>query len=280
MSKLTREEIIEGVASGKSFEGEKIQGVNLKDANLRGGNFANASFRYTDLQGADLFGADLKGANLRHVVFHGANLGDADLRDADLEHADLRGSNVTNVKLQGAKLQGARGISTKVFFTQEQLDKLNEKNKIELDGLELTILTGDNPTFKIHEAYRVVKVDSGEDEQALLGKVKTAEDLESMEDVEIYMESLIVGETVYTLEAGFIGVPLRTAAPPVEEQQAAAPATEDKTPTRTEPASTSPTQVEAVPQPPAAAQAAPPTKQEQKEKTDEELLSEFLLKNI
>lgn len=279
MSKLTREEIIEGVASGRSFEGEKIQGVSLKDANLRGGKFANASFRYTDLQGADLYGADLKGANLRHVVFHGANLGDADLRGADLEHADLRGSNVTNIKLHGAKLQGARGISTKVFFTQEQLDKLNEQNKINLDGHELTILTGDNPTFQIHEAYRVVKVDSGEDVESLLGKVKTAEDLLSMEGVEIYMESAIIGETVYTLEAGFIGVPLRTAAPVTEQKPAvpvAAPEPEDRTPTKTEPASTTPTQAQAAPT--AAEEAA--EEKANKEKTDEELLSEFLLKNI
>ncbi len=247
MDKPTREEIIDKVKKGISLEGANLKGIDLRGAELKEGNFKDANFRYTDLREADLQGADLRGAKLRHVVLIGSNLSNADLRGADLTHADLRGANLAQARLENAKVKGAKGISEKVFFTQKTLDSLNEKNKISLEGDLLTILTEEKPSFTIVPAYRFLRVESGvEDKLQILGKVKTEEEAKQM-DIDIYRDSAIYQETVYVVEPGFIGLPK------IEEAPLAPSAPSDPSPK--EPKKT-------------------PTK------SDEELLAEFLLKNM
>lgn len=243
MDKLTREEIIAKVKEGVSLEGANLKGIDLRGAELKGANFKDANFRYTDLREANLEGANLQGAKLRHVVLVGSNLSNADLRGADLTHADLRGANLAEAKLENAQIKGAKGISEKVFFTQKTLDSLNEENKISLEGDLLTIMTKEKPCFTIIPAYRFMHVESGgEDPLKVLGKVKTEEEAKQM-DIDIYRDSAIFKETVYVVEPGFIGVP-KIGVPKRDE-----------------------------PTPPKEPKKAPP-------KSDDELLADFLLKNM
>ncbi|UCD85537.1 MAG: pentapeptide repeat-containing protein [Deltaproteobacteria bacterium] len=225
------------------MEGANLKGIDLRGAELKGGNFKDANFRYTDLREANLEGADLRGAKLRHVVLIGSNLSNADLREADLTHADLRGANLAEAKLEHAMVKGAKGISSKVFFTQKTLDSLNEKNKISLDGDTLTIMTEEQPTFNIVPAYRFLRVEEGQDDSLkILGKVKTEDEAKEL-SIDIYRDSAIYKETVYIVEPGFIGIPKMDDTQP-QNGTAKGPAT--KAPS----------------------------------KTDDELLAEFLLKNM
>lgn len=203
----TRDEIIKKVKEGFDFTGMDIKGLDLSAADLRNGKFRKVNFRYTDLKGANLENADLREAILRHVVLIKANLSGADLTKADLTHADLRGANLLNAKLKDAKVDGAKGISEKVFFTQVMIDSLVQNNKISINGNVITILTRKKASFNIVPAYRFLKLESGDDSLNLIGKVKTEKELKELK-IEIMSNSAICGETVYTIEPGFIGIPL------------------------------------------------------------------------
>jgi len=204
---FTREEVIQKVKEGFDFTGMDIKGIDLSNADLRGGKFRRVNFRYTDLRGANLQDADLRESILRHVVLVKANLSGADLSNADLTHADLRGANLVNAKLKDAKLDGARGISEKVFFTQVMIDSLAQNNKLSINGDVITILTKKNARFTIVPAYRFIKVESGEDSLHLLGRVKTEKEMKEL-NIEVMSNSAICGDTVYTIEPGFIGIPV------------------------------------------------------------------------
>lgn len=204
---FTREEVIKKVKEGFDFTGMDIKGLDLSGADLSNGKFQKVNFRYTDLREANLQNADLKGAILRHVVLIKANLSGADLSKADLTHADLRGANLVNAKLKGARVDGAKGISEKVFFTQVMIDSLAENNKLSINGDVITILTKKKASFNIVPAYRFVKLESGVDSLNLIGKVKSEKEMKELK-IEIMSNSAICGETVYTIEPGFIGIPL------------------------------------------------------------------------
>lgn len=205
--KFTREEIIQKVKEGFDFTGMDIKGLDLTGADLKGGKFQKVNFRYTVLKEANLEKADLREAILRHVVLVKANLSGADLSKADLTHADLRGANLVGARLKDAKVDGAKGISEKVFFTQAMIDSLAENNKLSIDGDVITILTKKKASFNIVPAYRFIKVESGEDKNKLLGKVKSEKELKEL-NIEVMSTSAICGETVYTVESGFIGIPV------------------------------------------------------------------------
>lgn len=249
---MTKEEIVRSVAEGRSYDGAVIKGVDLTGTRLRGGRFPRANFRYSILSKADLTEADLREANLRHVLLNGANLSRADLRGADLSHANLRGANLTDAKLDGAILKGAQGISQNVFFTQEILDTLNAENKISLEEDVLVVFTRNNPRYRIVSAVRFVKLEDGKDNANLLGKVKTEEEFARL-GVEVYNNSALHEETVYTVENGFLGLPIHEDHAPAPEASAEAP---PPTAVREE---------EPLPDSPA---------------TDEDLLASFLLKNL
>lgn len=204
---LTREEVIQKVKEGFDFTGMAIKGLDLSKADLSGGKFCRVNFRYTDLREANLQNADLREAILRHVVLVKANLTGADLTRADLTHADLRGAILVNARLKDAKVDGARGISEKVFFTQTMIDSLAENNKISINGNVITILTKKKASFNIVPAYRFLKIESGEDKLHLVGKVKTEKEMNELK-IEVMSNSAIYGDSVYTIEPGFIGIPL------------------------------------------------------------------------
>lgn len=96
-------------------------------------------------------------------------------------------------------------MSNKIFFSQRILDGLTDEGKIKLDGNVITLLTPDKPSFELEPAYRFVRTsDGGPDPHGLVGRIKYEKDVKAM-NAEVYLNSIIYGETAYEVEPGFIG---------------------------------------------------------------------------
>jgi hypothetical protein len=127
-----------------------------------------------------------------------------------------------------------------LFVPQSVLAKWSEQGRIAVDGNVLTIL-GDNKHFALTSAVRFLKMEAGDDDAGLLQKVKTTDALKQM-GAEHYMESVILGESAYQVQQGFLAdanalrraaaasqpAPKKGAAPapPAGASPPAAPATE------------------------------------------------------
>jgi hypothetical protein len=93
----------------------------------------------------------------------------------------------------------------KLFFSQRILDSLIDEGRITLDGNIITLLSPDRPKFELEPAYRFIgTADGGPDAQELVGKIKYEKDLRAMH-AEAYLDSVIVRDIAYNVEAGFIG---------------------------------------------------------------------------
>jgi 3-oxoacyl-ACP reductase-like protein len=95
-----------------------------------------------------------------------------------------------------------RPMADYLFVPQSVLDKWSEQGRIEVDGNVLTIL-GDHKSFALTSAVRFIKMEAGEDNASLLAKVKTTDALKQM-GAEHYMESVILGESAYQVQQGFL----------------------------------------------------------------------------
>ena len=89
-----------------------------------------------------------------------------------------------------------------LFVPQSVLDKWSEQGRIQVDGNVLTIL-GENKNFALTTAVRFIKMEAGDDIAKLLQKVKTTDALKQM-GAEHYMESVILGESAYQVQQGFL----------------------------------------------------------------------------
>src|SRR5437868_15336668 len=89
-----------------------------------------------------------------------------------------------------------------LFVPQSVLDKWSEQGRIAVDGNVLTIL-GEKKSFALTSAVRFIKMEAGEDDAHLLQKVKTTDALKQM-GAEHYMESVILGESAYQVQQGFL----------------------------------------------------------------------------
>jgi hypothetical protein len=91
-----------------------------------------------------------------------------------------------------------------VFITQQMLTAWTDQGKVRLEETTLHLLQ-ENRTVKLKAAVRFVKlIDGGDDPNKLLGKVKTSEQLAEL-GAEHYMDSVIMGDTGYTVVEGFMG---------------------------------------------------------------------------
>src|SRR5713226_7609881 len=89
-----------------------------------------------------------------------------------------------------------------LFVPQSVLDKWSEQGRIQVDGNVLTIL-GEGKDFALTSAVRFMKMEAGDDTAGLLQKVKTTDALKQM-GAEHYMESVILGESAYQVQQGFL----------------------------------------------------------------------------
>ena len=94
----------------------------------------------------------------------------------------------------------------RLFISQGRLDSWVSEDRIKVDGDVMRL--GDDPrTFKLRPAVRFMKVaGGGDDAHNLLGKVKLVADLEK-QGGEYYPESVILGDTAYDVQDGFVGEP-------------------------------------------------------------------------
>jgi 3-oxoacyl-ACP reductase-like protein len=150
-----------------------------------------------------------------------------------------------------------------LFVPQSVLDKWSEQGRIQVDGNVLTIL-GEQKSFALTSAVRFIKMEAGEDTAGLLAKVKTTDALKQM-GAEHYMESVLLGESAYQVQQGFLADAnaLRRAAAASQPQAAAgnsAPA--PKAASGANPAS------------------APQQAQEQKKEGEQDMLAQFLLDHL
>ena len=152
-----------------------------------------------------------------------------------------------------------------LFVPQSVLDKWSEQGRIEVEGYVLTIL-GEQKSFALTSAVRFIKMEAGEDNAGLLAKVKTTDALKQM-GAEHYMESVILGESAYQVQQGFLADAnaLRRAA---AASQAAAAA-------KAAPAGAPKPAGNAAPAPQAAAKS-----QEEKNAGEQDMLAQFLLDNL
>jgi hypothetical protein len=89
-----------------------------------------------------------------------------------------------------------------LFVPQSVLAKWSEQGRIQVDGNVLTIL-GEGKNFSLTQAVRFIKMEAGDDNAGLLQKVKTIDALRQM-GAEHYMESVILGESAYQVQQGFL----------------------------------------------------------------------------
>jgi len=93
----------------------------------------------------------------------------------------------------------------KLFFSQRVLDSLINEGKITLEGNIVTLTSPDRPQFELAPAFQFVRTaDGGPDPNNLVGRIKYEKDLRAL-NAEIYLDSLILRDTAYVVEPGFIG---------------------------------------------------------------------------
>ncbi len=88
------------------------------------------------------------------------------------------------------------------FLPQDTLDGWSEQGKVDIQGDELVDLT-DKAHFPIREAVRFVRLESGEDVNGLLRKVKSLDQMKAL-GAEHYLTSVIIGDAVYEVVPGWI----------------------------------------------------------------------------
>ena len=89
-----------------------------------------------------------------------------------------------------------------LFVPQSVLDKWADHGRVELKGRVLTLLP-EKKSFQLTGAVRFVAMEAGDDTAGVLGKVKTLEALKRM-GAEHYMESVILGDSAYKVQQGFL----------------------------------------------------------------------------
>jgi hypothetical protein len=89
-----------------------------------------------------------------------------------------------------------------LFVPQSVLDRWSEQGRVQVEGNVLTIL-GERKDFSLTSAVRFMKMEAGEDLVGLLQKVKTTDALKQM-GAEHYLESVILGESAYQVQQGFL----------------------------------------------------------------------------
>ena len=147
------------------------------------------------------------------------------------------------------------------------LDSMVDAGRIRVDKGILTMLAGDNPTFVLLPAYRIVRtIDNTLDPAGLVGQIRAEAELKAL-GAELLMDSLIYNDVAYQADTGFIAEK-REPAPQPEKRPAAQPAA----------APVQAASVALAPQPaePPAAVAEPPA-DKAKDGND---LSKFILENL
>jgi len=94
-----------------------------------------------------------------------------------------------------------------LFISQERLDAWSAESRVTVDGDVMT-LSDDGRSFRIRPAVRFLRVAGAlDDPNQLLDTVRDERSLDEM-GADHYMYSVILGETAYDVQPGFLGEPL------------------------------------------------------------------------
>src|SRR5579883_335947 len=100
-------------------------------------------------------------------------------------------------------------MQNRIFFPQAALDEWIVDGTVDLQGTELTIL-GEGRRYKLAEAVHVLRDVSGSgDPHELVGRVKARGHLEQL-GAEIVETSMLLGDSAYDVEPGWMGIPTTT----------------------------------------------------------------------
>jgi len=93
----------------------------------------------------------------------------------------------------------------RLYVSQAQMDSWTTGGKVGLKD-DLMTVPALGRTFRLESAVRIVKIVGGDDDKSLVGKVKTSAELAG-EGAEHYGASVIVADSAYECEEGFVGIP-------------------------------------------------------------------------
>jgi hypothetical protein len=98
-------------------------------------------------------------------------------------------------------------MSTKVFLPQERVDAWVTAEKVELAGETLTFRPA-GLRLRLVPGFYFDRIAGGSDEgHQLLGRAKSRAAVAAL-GAEVYMNSVLLGETAYEVEPGFIAKPV------------------------------------------------------------------------
>ncbi len=94
----------------------------------------------------------------------------------------------------------------KIFISQEVLDTLFANDDATLEGDRLTLKSKGNKVYKLSAAFKILRVEGeGADPNDMVGKIFTKAELDKI-SADAYMDSVLVNETAYQAQQGFVGV--------------------------------------------------------------------------
>lgn len=166
-----------------------------------------------------------------------------------------------------------------LFVSQSRLEGWIDAGEVTFEDNVLTLLARKR-SYRLAPASRVSKLIDGKDDHALMGRVLTENDYEAL-GAEHYPGTLIVGDTGYECEEGFIGtehgVTVQGPPPPAKNAtgpiRSAPPAAHAAPATRSAPPKPPP---EPTPTP----TPAPTAPEGETSKADTDMLVDFLLKHL
>ena len=103
-------------------------------------------------------------------------------------------------------------MSVKLFIPQETVDSWLSGERVNLEG-EMLRVVASGLVLRLVPGCYFTTVQAGSDETfKLLGKVKAKAAVSAL-GAEMYMNSVILGETAYEVEVGFVAKPVGNAMP-------------------------------------------------------------------
>ena len=100
----------------------------------------------------------------------------------------------------------------RIFVSQRRVQQWTEEGRVAIDGNQMS-LPELGRTFRLTEAFFVQRAVSEDGDQfKLAGRVKTRTQIATLGG-EVFLNSLIIGDTAYEGDPGFIGEPTTAAAP-------------------------------------------------------------------
>lgn len=95
----------------------------------------------------------------------------------------------------------------RIFVSQRRVQQWTEEGRVAIDGNQMT-LPELSRTFRLTEAFYVQRAVSEDGDQfKLAGRVKTRTQIATLGG-EVFLNSLIIGDTAYEGDPGFIGEPI------------------------------------------------------------------------